>query len=449
MKSSSSTNFLLQVAMNNQVVYFALAGVLRLLLMNSDYQSVIADRVEVSTALNSWKRVTEGVHLYSIGVDPYNGDLFHETPLGLIVFGFIQKHFSRYALWILFIMTDLTTALFLGITASYYIKESIARDKEEKACRNSKSHNSEEKSSLITSPSSSSIFYVSAAYLFNPYVVINCIGLTTTVFTNFLISVTLLSMIKRSVWLFCFNIALLTLQGLYPVCLIVPAVIYTIKNSKENETHQEVVKILGIFFTFVITLFMISYYIMGSFSFVKSTLGFILFVPDLRPNIGLYWYFFTEMFEHFRSLFIASFQINVGLLFIVPLALRLRKDPMLLAFSYLAIDAIFKSYPCIGDVGFYLSLLPLWRHLFRHMQQGFIVGCFILFCTVFAPTVWHQWIYSRSANANFYFGVTLAFAIAQIFLLTDILFANVKREFALRHGVPNQVNGSKAKLLLE
>ncbi|KAL7306876.1 hypothetical protein TKK_0001036 [Trichogramma kaykai] len=331
--------------MNNQVVYFALAGVLRLLLMNSDYQSVIADRVEVSTALNSWKRVTEGVHLYSIGVDPYNGDLFHETPLGLIVFGFIQKHFSRYALWILFIMTDLTTALFLGITASYYIKESIARDKEEKACRNSKSHNSEEKSSLITSPSSSSIFYVSAAYLFNPYVVINCIGLTTTVFTNFLISVTLLSMIKRSVWLFCFNIALLTLQ--------------------------------------------------------------------------------------------------------VPLALRLRKDPMLLAFSYLAIDAIFKSYPCIGDVGFYLSLLPLWRHLFRHMQQGFIVGCFILFCTVFAPTVWHQWIYSRSANANFYFGVTLAFAIAQIFLLTDILFANVKREFALRHGVPNQVNGSKAKLLLE
>ena len=83
------------------------------------------------------------------------------------------------------------------------------------------------------------------------------------------------------------------------------------------------------------------------------------------------------------------------------------------------------------------------------MQQGFIVGCFLLFCTVFAPTVWHQWIYSRSANANFYFGVTLAFAIAQIFLLTDILFASVKREFALRHGLDSQVSGNKAKLLLE
>lgn len=83
------------------------------------------------------------------------------------------------------------------------------------------------------------------------------------------------------------------------------------------------------------------------------------------------------------------------------------------------------------------------------MQQVFVFGCFGLFCTVFAPTVWHQWIYSRSANANFYFGATLAFATAQIFLLTDILFASVKRELALKHGLTWEVNGNKAKVLLE
>lgn len=71
----------------------------------------------------------------------------------------------------------------------------------------------------------------------------------------------------------------------------------------------------------------------------------------------------------------------------------------------------------------------------------------MLFCTLFAPTVWHQWIYSQSANANFYFGVTLAFATAQIFLLTDILFASVKREFAIRHGAWK--NDNSHKLLLE
>lgn len=83
------------------------------------------------------------------------------------------------------------------------------------------------------------------------------------------------------------------------------------------------------------------------------------------------------------------------------------------------------------------------------MQQGFIVGCFLLSCTIFAPTVWHLWIYSRSANANFYFGVTLAFAIAQIFLVTDVLFASVKREFSLRHGLSREIHGNTAKLLLE
>jgi hypothetical protein len=37
---------------------------------------------------------------------------------------------------------------------------------------------------------------------------------------------------------------------------------------------------------------------------------------------------------------------------------------MLLAASLTALTAIFKSYPTLGDVGFYLALLPMWKHLF-------------------------------------------------------------------------------------
>ncbi|XP_011499338.1 PREDICTED: phosphatidylinositol glycan anchor biosynthesis class U protein [Ceratosolen solmsi marchali] len=433
--------------MKNQIIYFALAGILRIFLMNSDLHNIIRDRIEVSTALNSWKRITEGVYLYNIGVDPYIGDLFHETPLGLIIFDSIQKHFSFYGLWLLFVIIDLITAYLLGITAKYYIKELIAYD--EKNTPYVDKVNIHQDFASITATHGASTFYVSAAYLYNPYVIFNCVGLTTTVFTNFLLSLTLLSMVKHSKIICCLCIAFLTLQGFYPICLIIPGAICIIQNVKTNEKPESLLKIFILFSTILISLFFTSYFVMGNWSFLQNTIGFTLLVPDLRPNVGLYWYFFTEMFEHFRSLFIASFQINVSILFVVPLALRLHKNPMLLAFSYLAIDTIFKSYPCIGDVGFYLSLLPLWRHLFRHMQQGFFVGCFILFCTIFAPTVWHQWIYSRSANANFYFGVSLAFAIAQIFLLTDILFANVKREFAVQHGIMNQANGNKAKLLLE
>jgi hypothetical protein len=42
--------------MKNQIIHFALAGTLRILLMNSNFQNIIGNRVEVSTALNSWKR---------------------------------------------------------------------------------------------------------------------------------------------------------------------------------------------------------------------------------------------------------------------------------------------------------------------------------------------------------------------------------------------------------
>lgn len=440
-----------------QLSCYVLAATIRFLLIYSEYQKIIADRVEVSTALNSWKKVTEGVYLREAGIDPYAGDLFHESPIGVIIFSFMQKYLSSCVLCAIFVMTDLATAWILGVTAYLYTTELIAKEEKEIEEREKKSDENETSASSQAavrqnSAVTTSVLLVPSAYLFNPYVVFNCVGFTTTVFTNFLLSAALYSMINKSRIWSCLTIALLTLQGLYPITLMVPATIYLVRSDdpgNKNIPYGNISKTIAMFVGILAALYFVSYKVAGSWTFLHSTVGFILTVPDLRPNIGLYWYFFTEMFEHFRWLFVASFQINVGLLYVAPLALRFRRDPMLLAFSYLAIAAIFKSYPCLGEVGFYMALLPMWKHLFPHMQQGFIVGCFLLSCTVFAPTVWHLWIYSRSANANFYFGVTLAFAIAQIFLVTDVLFASVKREFSLRHGLSREIHGNTAKLLLE
>jgi len=35
-----------------------------------------------------------------------------------------------------------------------------------------------------------------------------------------------------------------------------------------------------------------------------------LSVSDLTPNVGLNWYFFTEMFDHFRTFFVGAFQAS-------------------------------------------------------------------------------------------------------------------------------------------
>lgn len=48
-----------------------------------------------------------------------------------------------------------------------------------------------------------------------------------------------------------------------------------------------------------------------------------LMVSDLTPNLGLFWYFFIEMFDQFRPFFILVFQIHV-FIFAAPISIKLR-----------------------------------------------------------------------------------------------------------------------------
>ena len=70
--------------------------------------------------------------------------------------------------------------------------------------------------------------------------------------------------------------------------------------------------------------------------------------------------------------------------------------------------------------------------------------------TILGPVLYQLWIYNGSANANFFFAITLVFSTAQIFLVTDLLFAHVKREFYLINGYkaikPNDQGGPQILL---
>lgn len=93
----------------------------------------------------------------------------------------------------------------------------------------------------------------------------------------------------------------------------------------------------------------------------KTLFIFRLNHGDLQPNIGLFWYFFAEMFEHFRVLFLFTFQMNATILYLIPLTIKFQKQPMLFATILAALITVFRSYPCVGDLAFYLSLIPLWK----------------------------------------------------------------------------------------
>ena len=84
--------------------------------------------------------------------------------------------------------------------------------------------------------------------------------------------------------------------------------------------------VITIFSIFLGIIYYLSFLWMGdSWTFLESTVGFILAVPELTPNMGLFWYFFTEMFEHFRVFFVCTFQINC-FVYVYPLASRLKNQ---------------------------------------------------------------------------------------------------------------------------
>lgn len=48
-----------------------------------------------------------------------------------------------------------------------------------------------------------------------------------------------------------------------------------------------------------------------------------LTLPDLTPNPGLWWYFFTEMFDHFRPFFLVVFSMHL-LIYVLPVCIKFR-----------------------------------------------------------------------------------------------------------------------------
>ncbi|KZS16662.1 phosphatidylinositol glycan anchor biosynthesis class U protein [Daphnia magna] len=417
-----------------------LGVVIRAWMFNSGFYESLSDRVEISTPLNSWKRVVEGVYLHQRSQSPYEGDVFHETPTGLLFYTYLLK-LNCNVLQAVFILCDVITAIVLTKATRLFIQD-IVKDQQNKL----KTYHKDAKTITLKKEEVANVpQYVTAAYLLNPYIVCSCVAMTTTVFANLILSLTLFAMAKRSRLLSTCCLALASHQSFYPVMLLVPIAIAT---AKEKQLLKSVFLTITSYALFTSLLIWFSYLSTGSWRFIESTYGCILKVPDLTPNIGLFWYFFTEMFDHFYLFFTYVFQLN-PFIYVIPLAIRFDDNVPLLSFTLCAIMAIFKSYPSIGDVGFYLALLPLWNHLVPFFRHSFIVGCIFLVTSVLSPILWYLWIYTGSANANFFFATTLAFATAQIFLLTDVLFAQAKYDYHLKHGVDLKINGKDGMLVLE
>ncbi|KAI9712162.1 MAG: hypothetical protein M1812_007000 [Candelaria pacifica] len=380
---------------------------------------LLTGRVEISTPVTSFKRLQEGLFLYTHGVSPYDGGVFHQAPLFLPLFALLPNPADYpLATAFLYIAVDLLSAEALMQIAQ--TGESVS-------------------SRLFTSPRKDSRWTeldIGAAFLFNPFTIASCVARPTSIFTNCAILHAIAKAATGHSLTSMFALALASYLSFYPVLLFPPlALLCFDRKMRESESRSLGTPLsfalshLGILAATIIGLLSLSYLITGaSWEFLSSTYGIQLLLPDLTPNVGLWWYFFIEMFDSFREFFLGVFWLHLAS-YVGGLTFRVRKQPLFVLTSLIGVFAIFQPYPSISDSSLYFSLIPLYRHIFPLMRNTFFAVSALLYATFLGPAFYYLWIYAGSGNANFFYAITLVWSLAQSAIVADSLFAILRDEW--------------------
>ncbi|KAI1317439.1 GPI transamidase subunit PIG-U [Xylariaceae sp. FL0255] len=398
---------------------YGAAAALRLALFTffPSLPDLLTARVEVSTPVTSFKRLQEGLFLYNHNVSPYDGGVYHQAPLLLPIFSLLPDP-STYPFfnYLLYILVDIASA-----DALYKIAESG-----EAAV-----------SRLFTSARKDrkwSGYAVAAIFLFNPFTIATCLGRPTNVFTTCAILHAIAKAVSGNPFTSMMALSLASYLSMYPAILFPPLVLLAYdRQHTSNNTSS-----LPVFASTMISnvtatlsaLFGVSYLLTGSWEFFGATYGIQLTLTDLTPNVGLWWYFFIEMFDSFRSFFLGVFWLHLSS-YVCGLSIRIRSQPLAVLTILLGIFSIFKPYPSIADISLFLAVLPLYRHVFPLMRYTFFGASTILYSSFLGPAFYYLWIYAGSGNANFFYAITLVLSLGQSLLVTDLTFAVLRDEWEI------------------
>ncbi|GMT28422.1 hypothetical protein PFISCL1PPCAC_19719 [Pristionchus fissidentatus] len=358
----------------------------------------LSTRPELSTPLVSIDRLKEGVLLKKDTGNPYFGDRVHVTPLMLS----LLPQTNDNVLLIMLIIVDTLSGVILSVGSSKFAAQ--------------RGQSIDQSIDIGTN--------VLKWYLLNPISMATCCSLSLSVILIHLLSIFTAAFLYGESFIASFVLAISTQFSLYPIVLLAPLL---------NQMAGRRVLALTVFVVTLSALSLLNFTLGGnSWEYVNHTYLFNLMVLDLTPNVGIFWYFFTEIFTHFFDFFLILFQLNV-VVYILPLALTLRNAPFLNLLVSFALIAVFVPYPSLSDGTVFFSLLPLVeeRH-WKGMRHVLVESCTILTCIALMPIMWHMWVVSGSGNANFYFGVTLFYNVALIRMGIDIVYSYVRTDLEER-----------------
>ncbi|KAF9227010.1 cell division cycle protein 91 [Gyrodon lividus] len=358
---------------------------------------------QLSSPLTSYSRLKEGLWLYQHDVDPYAGGIFRHSPLLLSLFSTVLPPLP--AVWAL---SDIA-----GAWALLRIWRARQRVSKGPSSRDS---------------------LVAAAYLLNPYLLLPSLALSTSTFENTVVLLTLMFASEGVRSPAVLALAFSTHLSMSTFLLVLPVLMLLVTSpvSQLASPHpfkgsvRTACKFAGEFVVYWLVLFgAASVMAGGGWGWVRETWGASLTLPDLTPNPGLWWYFFTEMFDHFRPFFLMVFSVHL-LIYISPICIKFRHDALFASFLLVGILGIFKAYLTLADPGLFLSMFVLFPEVYPYLRYPIVTTLLHTHASLLLPLFHALWVTEGRGNANFYYAATLVMGVAGGAGVVDACFAGMR-----------------------
>lgn len=211
---------------------------------------------------------------------------------------------------------------------------------------------------------------------------VTCLARPTSVVTNCLVLHAIAKAATGRSITFILALSLASYLSLYPILLFPPLALLCYdaqvrcRPTRSAKPLRFTLFHLGLIVSTLGLLLYTSHLVIGSWQFLASTYGVQLLLPDLTPNVGLWWYFFIEMFDSFRNFFLGIFWLHMAS-YVGGLTLRLRRQPLFVVCCLLGVFAVFAPYPSVADAGLFLGVLPMWRHVFPRRSTLPLLVCLV------------------------------------------------------------------------
>lgn len=389
----------------------------------------LASSVEFSTPIDLFRLLKEAFFLLDSGLDVYDGGVVHHSPILVAVLKMIRDAFPPQFHHLVFSLVF--TAVDLGVAAKIVALSRWYNDKEGK------------RAGKTFAGFSDSL--VAAFYLFNPLVILTCWAKSSTLFTNFLFVELLVQVVvDNNVYRAAIAIAVAAYLSFSPIYLLIPVLGLAFSVGDVSTRAIQAFQAAMIFIVSLALLLLLSFALSPLVDFLTQCYWPILLFSRISPNMGLWWYLFTEMFEFFTPLYRCIFNLY-NFIFVVPLTLRFLEydtqgDSLMAAVLCYMWITFTKPYPVVGDLGFALSLLPIFKSTVLP-QTKFLLITAITMTTVLllAPIFYYCWIVLGNGNSNFFYSMSLGWGAVYILLFLDLLWGRLVYDYILANKVDGKV----------